>query len=270
MYGGAQWSRRREDRLNGERVQRKRSGVDGGVMQDLPRESRLTLDAVYLSQPAIDRPSWLARALGVQRYWASALESCGVGTCCQLLAADDEVCGCLVPVFTLDTATGDRALRRVKCEAPQARWVLQSRIWSASADAAEPWGEARLVDLSQEGRERWTRMGGGDLRAWQAWVDEVLRATRSVCGDASSGCRAGTRGDDLREPEQRLGAWCREGGEVLRTHGLTADPVWAGLVRQTTLGLADGEVNHSGRLDSAPRRSRRRDVVFPASHPVSL
>lgn len=239
-------------------------------MKELSPESRPTLAAVYLSQPAVDRPSWLPRALGIQRDWARALESCGVETCCQLLAAEDELCGRLVPVFTVVAAEGDRELRRVRFEAPRARWVLQSRIWSASADAREPWGEARLLDLNQGGRERWARMGGGNQRAWQAWIDETLRATRAVCGDPRSGVDLEALGDRARDPEQRVGTWCRAGGEVLRTHGLTADPVWAGLVRQTSPGLADREAALSGRTGAAPRASRRRHVVFPATYPLSV
>lgn len=239
-------------------------------MKELSPESRPPLAAVYLSQPAVDRPSWLPRALGIQRDWASALESCGVETCCQLLAAEDELCGRLVPVFTVVAAEGDRDLRRVRFEAPWARWVLQSRIWSASADAREPWGEARLLDLKQGGRERWARMGGGNQRTWQAWIDETLRATRIVCGNRHSDVDVEAFGNRARDPEQRVGAWCRAGGEVLRTHGLTADPVWAGLVRQTCPGLVDGEAAPSGRARSATSASRRRHVVFPATYPMSV
>jgi len=195
-----------------------------------PRHSSIPPAAVYLCQPAVDRPGWLERAIGLQLWWAEYWGRGGVATCCQLLVGHDVTTTRPVPLFRYNVAPPGEETARVRREQPRAGLMLQTRIWSASARGDEPWGEIRLSRLRPRPVEICHLVGGGSLARWRRWASMVAREVGVILGAGAhehEGGQGEASGAGLEMSVPRLS---RAGRAALRAYGLAADPVWVGLL----------------------------------------
>jgi hypothetical protein len=187
---------------------------------------------VYLCQPAIDRPGWLDRAVGLQLRWAEVWGEAGISSCCQLLVGHDVRTARPVPLFRYLEAPRREEIAQVRREQPQAGLLVQTRIWSASACGDEPWGEARLVRIDVHPVEICRIIGGGSTARWQRWASLVTREVGRVVGGEMSEARGARREVSVPAPAISVPGLSRAGRAALRAHGLYGDPVWVGLLDQ--------------------------------------
>ena len=223
-------------------AQREAGGGDLSTMTRVSLNPRqYGFPAVYLCQPAVDRPRWLARAVGLQVEWARFCSRQGRAAYCHLLTASDARADQRVPLFRRNMTPLIEEAAQVRKEQPHVRLMVQSRIWSSSASGDDPWGEVRIIRLGGSPVELAHLTGGGSPLRWRRWAWLVAREVGAMLGLLSSRGEETLEEIAMRSAGMATARLDQRGRATLRAHGLTTDPVWAGLVDRAEPGLGDGD-----------------------------